>query len=179
MSRRCRHENVCQTADVLSSMLHRAQGQRRASADSSDAGRFVIRRSARHRPHRQRHPARVGVNGGWCRCRGPASRWVFVAATVCGWYARVMAQAAPSFATSSPRSAKYVVATCRCSGARLCVCAGEGGGDEATQYGPVALEVAVTILDTAHHHLCEVAQPQVDVRPGQPARQFIVSDGGV
>jgi len=96
-----------------------------------------------------------------------------------GPHAHVMARAALSFVTSSPRSAKYVVAACRCSGARLCVCAGEGGGDEATQYGPVALEVAVTLLDTAHHHLCEVAQKQVDVRPGQPARQFIVSDGGV
>jgi hypothetical protein len=40
-------------------------------------------------------------------------------------------------------------------------CVGEGGGDEATQYGPIALEVAVTILETAHHHLRDVGQPGI------------------
>jgi len=49
-----------------------------------------------------------------------------------------------------------------CSHAGLRFCAGEGRGDEATQYGPVALEVAVTFVETAHDHLGEVAQPQVD-----------------
>jgi hypothetical protein len=66
-----------------------------------------------------------------------------------------------------------------CSHAGLRFCAGEGGGDEATQYGPVAPDVAVTILEAAHHHHCDVAQPQVDVGPGQPGWQFIVRQGGV
>ena len=56
---------------------------------------------------------------------------------------------------------------------------GECRRDEATQYRAVALEVAVTFLHSAHHHLREVAQPQVDVRSGQPGGQFIVRDGGV
>jgi hypothetical protein len=53
--------------------------------------------------------------------------------------------------------------------------AGEGRGDEATQYGPVALEVAVTILQTAHHHIREVAQPQVEVRPGSPGGSSLLA----
>jgi len=58
--------------------------------------------------------------------------------------------------------------------------AGEGRGDEATQYGPVALEVAVTILQPAHHHLREVAQPQVEVRPGgSPGGSSLLAMGGV
>jgi hypothetical protein len=36
---------------------------------------------------------------------------------------------------------------------------GEGRDDEATQYGPVAPDVAVTLLDAAHHHQRDVAQP--------------------
>src|SRR6202022_2644485 len=52
---------------------------------------------------------RASGNGGWGHCQGPAPRWVFVAATVCGRHARVMAQAALSFVTSWPRSATYVV----------------------------------------------------------------------
>ena len=50
----------------------------------------------------------------------------------------------------------------------LAVCAGEGGGAEATQDGPVALEVAVTILEIAHHHDRDVGDPQVDVGAWQP-----------
>jgi hypothetical protein len=56
---------------------------------------------------------------------------------------------------------------------------GKGRGDKATQYRPVALEVAVTIIETAHHHLREVGYPQVDVGAGQAGGQFIVSDGGI
>ena len=43
---------------------------------------------------------------------------------------------------------------------------GEGRCGKATQYGPVALEIAVTIIKTAHHYLRHAAQPQVDVRAG-------------
>jgi hypothetical protein len=46
-----------------------------------------------------------------------------------------------------------------CSHAGFRFCAGEGGGDEATQYGPVAPDVAVTVLEAAHHHHRDVAQP--------------------
>jgi hypothetical protein len=65
------------------------------------------------------------------------------------------------------------------SGIHLCVQADEGRRDEATQDGPVAPDVALAILDAAHHHLRDVAQPHVDVRPGQPGWQFIVGDRGV
>jgi hypothetical protein len=37
-----------------------------------------------------------------------------------------------------------------CSHAGFRFCAGEGGADEATQYGPVAPDVTVTILEAAH-----------------------------
>jgi hypothetical protein len=55
---------------------------------------------------------------------------------------------------------------CREFGNGGAVCAGKGGDDESTQYGPVAPDVALTILEAAHHQLRDVAQPQVDVRPG-------------
>jgi phenylpyruvate tautomerase PptA (4-oxalocrotonate tautomerase family) len=61
----------------------------------------------------------------------------------------------------------------------VCACAGEGRGDEATHYGPVDLDVTVTILETAHQQFPHVAYPQVDVRPGQPSWQFIVRDSSV
>src|SRR4029077_2808300 len=61
-------------------------------------------------------------------------------------------------------------------GTHLRVCAGEGGGEEATQDGPVALEVAVTILEPAHHHDRDVADPQVDVGAGQPASRALLAN---
>jgi hypothetical protein len=66
-----------------------------------------------------------------------------------------------------------------CSHAGFRFCAGEGGDDEATQYGPVAPDVALTILEAAHHHHRDVAQPQVDVRAGQPRWQLIVRQSRV
>jgi hypothetical protein len=48
---------------------------------------------------------------------------------------------------------------CRDFGDDGAVCVGEGGDDEATQYGPVAPDVALTILEAAHHQLRDVPQP--------------------
>src|ERR1700754_4193278 len=55
----------------------------------------------------------------------------------------------------------------------------QGRDDEPTQYRPIALEICFAIVETTHHHLREVAEPQVEVRPGHPSWQFLVCDGGV